>query len=102
MNELEARISEGQLELTKVENWNYALQQQLDEAKSTLELAEGKINDLIREKKDLQKSKQQASSNSERALKDQVKQLTTDNDRLREEWSSPQNVAVHLETIQQL
>ena len=57
MNELEARISEGQLELTKVENWNYALQQQLDEAKSTLELAEGKINDLIREKKDLQKSK---------------------------------------------
>ena len=25
LNELEAQITEGQIEITKVENWNYAL-----------------------------------------------------------------------------
>lgn len=57
LNDLETQITEGQIEIAKVENWNYALQQQLEEAKSTLVQAEAKINELIKDKKDLVKDK---------------------------------------------
>jgi len=43
-----------------------------------LEQTEDKISDLIREKKELSKAKNHASSQADKVLKEQVKQLTGD------------------------
>lgn len=102
VNELEAHISEQQIQLSKVENWNYALQAQLDEAKGTIQTAEDKITELARDKKDLAKAKSSAVNASEKSHKEQVRTLQAEIERIKEEWSSPQSVQGHLDTIQQL
>ena len=97
VSELETQITDCQLQISKVENWNYALSQQLDEAKSMLEQAEEKINELMREKKELAKARGQAQSSSEKALRDHVKSLSAELEKVRQEWSSPEQVAAQLE-----
>ena len=70
VNELETKVAEGQLQIGKVENWNYALSKQLDEAKSMLVQAEEKITELLKEKKELTKTKLSTTNSTEKALKD--------------------------------
>ena len=89
LSELEARNAEKDIEITKVENWNQALSQQLDEAKSMLEQTEDKINELLHEKKELTKGQKQANSQNEKMLKEQVKQAAVELEKIRNEWLSP-------------
>ena len=58
------------MEMAKVENWNYALSQQLGEAKGMLEQIENKVNELIREKKEISKGQKQANLSNEKGMRD--------------------------------
>ena len=55
VNLLEAQIAESEANVAKVENWNYALQKQLEEAKLQVEEKEDQIADLNEAKKDMNK-----------------------------------------------
>ena len=78
VNILETQATEAQLEIQKVENWNIALQQQLDDAKHGLETAESRISELIKEKKEVTKAKTSAHNQTEKALKEQLKSVQAD------------------------
>ena len=56
----------------------------------------------MKDKKDLMKDKKQVSSQQERVLRDQLRSAQNELERIKEEWSSPQAVSGHLETINSL
>lgn len=45
--------------------------------------------DLMREKKEVTKAKNQSHSQNEKVLKEQIKSLGVDLERIRAEWASP-------------
>ena len=53
VNGLETQITNTEAELAKVENWNQALSQQLEEVKFELEGAQDRIDELHDAKKDM-------------------------------------------------
>lgn len=67
-----------------------------------LEQTEEKINDLLREKKELTKGQKQANLQNDKILKEQLKQVTQELDKVRQEWASPQTVQMQTESITQL
>lgn len=67
-----------------------------------LEQTEEKINDLLREKKELTKGQKQANLQNDKILKEQLKQVTQELDKVRQEWASPQTFQMQTESITQL
>ena len=89
VNYLEAQIAESDAKIAKVENWNFALSQQLEEAQLQVQDKEDFIKELQDQQKEVKQQKKAITSQNEKQLKEQIKQLNGEVNTMREEWWNP-------------